>query len=103
VVKRVHDLHALLALSRPGELILDTDSIVGQHRRLDVVDEPVEGIPAVRSVDGMAMPLMRCHIDGEGSGLEDLMRLGQLVATQQQVRLELVRFTFRHHIQWIEP
>jgi hypothetical protein len=100
-VKRVNDLHVLLGVSRAGDVQLDSDAHVGKRRRVDVVDEPIEGIPAIRSIDGIPIPLLRCYV--EGDGLEDLVRLGQQVATQEQLRLEVVRFTFRHHVGWIEP
>ncbi len=102
-MKRANQVHAVLAVNQPGDTVYDTDGHLGLHRMMDIVDEAVEGIPAVTSVTGLAIPLVRLHTSTDEQ-LRELIRLGQVALDQappQHKRLEVVRFTMRHHVAWI--
>lgn len=65
-----------------------------------VIDtDGTEGIPAVRGPDGMAMPL----VAADPERLASLRPVAQLMAMRLGKRVELIRFTTRTHLDWLEP
>lgn len=68
------------------------------HAFVLVGDDGEEGIPAMRVGDSM-IPL----VAADETRLRQLQPVAQSFADVLGTRVELVRFTIREHVEWIEP
>lgn len=64
-----------------------------------VDDDGTEGIPAATLPSGMMFPLVGADMDR----VESLRPAAETMAASLGKRVEVVRFTTREHVEWIEP
>jgi hypothetical protein len=77
------------------------------QRRIDTVTafvivdpaDDTEGVPAVLLADGTVMPMLAA----DPARVASLRPVAERWAKANGVRIEMVRFTRREHLAWIEP
>ena len=74
------------------------DRINEMYAFVVVDDDGTEGIPALRSVNGVAMPLVGADLDR----IADLRPFAQDLAQRLGKPIDLIRFTVREHLETIQ-